>query len=119
MLSTELSYEFVALALLLVLFAIVFYRWMRKLAAYCTEAVQVVQNQNANSVKLRQIADLSAEMTDLRDSFDSLLKQHKKLRARYTMRERRSNGKTDESGLHSTDKTEVRKAAKAAGLLNS
>ena len=67
-----------------------------------------------------QIAALSGQMTELTDAYDALLKSHKKLRSRITMRENRQKGRDtdDDPDLSSmTDKTALRHAAKRAGLL--
>jgi hypothetical protein len=67
-----------------------------------------------------QIAELSAEMSELTDAYGALLKSHKKLRSRITMRENREKGMDQGTGsdLSSlTDKRALRLAAKGAGLL--
>ena len=67
-----------------------------------------------------QIAALHAEMTELTDAYDALLKSHKKLRSRITMRENREKGRDNDPETDlgsSTDKTALRLAAKRSGLL--
>lgn len=118
MLSSQLSTGLSIFLGLVVVFCIFCAVFMHKMTSYCRDAVEFVQLQNKNSVSLRQIADLTATVTELKDAYDALLTSHKKLRSRIGMRkvrEKRANG-ADE-GVQSTDKTEVRKAAKAAGLL--
>lgn len=67
------------------------------------------------------VAQLSGEMTDLTDSYNALLKSHKRLRSRITMRENREKKKLDDEpddDLSSErDKRALRLKARAAGLL--
>jgi len=58
-----------------------------------------VEEENAEAVSLRRIAEIEAGFTDLRESFDQLLASHKKLRSRISMRElreRRKDGSQDD-----------------------
>lgn len=86
-------------------------------AAKCYEWVHRVSEMRDPTAK---IAELSTELTELTDAYDSLLKSHKKLRARITMREHRAKkvDGTDPDDLGSiSDKRQLRLAAKNAGLL--
>lgn len=63
--------------------------------AMAYQAREIVRTQNRRSVALRQIAELSGEVTQLQDAYNSLLESHKKLRSRIGMRDvrrRRANG---------------------------
>jgi len=118
MLSTELSPFLIGFLALVALFACYVTYFVIKLANYCKLAVHFVENQNKNAVSLRRMAEVEATLTDLTDSYDALLAQHKKLRSRIGMRKVREDaGKKPATGLNSTDKDEVRLAAKAANLL--
>lgn len=67
-----------------------------------------------------QIAALSSEMTELTDSYAALLKSHKKLRSRITMRENREKRLDTGNGSDLSserDKDTLRLAAKSRGLL--
>ncbi len=110
MLSTEMLTGFnigiATLAVLLVLFCLFAYRWMVALAQYCREAVEFVQAQNKNAVSLRRIAEVEATLTELLDSYDALLRSHKKLRARIGMRigrQEKANGVDSDSKEPPTD----------------
>lgn len=107
---------FIGLVCVLAVFSVVH---LVKLANYCRDAVQWVENENAKSVSLRQIAELESAMTELLDSHQSLLDSHKKLRSRIGMRELRDRraSEAEPTDLQSVDKRAVRLAAKSAGLL--
>ena len=65
-----------------------------------------------------EIAALHAELTELTDSYGALLKSHKRLRSRITMRETREKGRDNdpEDELGSiVDKRQLRLAAKGPG----
>lgn len=89
------------------------------------QATEFVQNQNKRSVSLRRTAELEATVTELLDSYQSLLTSHKKLRARIGMRNTRQkagNGvdstvaPADEAG-RAAYKSQLRADAKSKGLL--
>lgn len=63
------------------------------------------------------VAELSAELTELRDSYSALLTSHKKLRSRIGMRENRAKGS---NGVLSGDvpMTDSEKSAYKAALRN-
>lgn len=70
---------------------------------------EYVRNQNKNAVSLRRMAELSAEVTDLRDAYEAILESHKKLRARIGMRATREKRNGAEIPIESTapaDETE-------------
>jgi hypothetical protein len=48
-----------------------------------------VQKGNAASVSLQKMADVEVALTELTDSYQSLLTSHKKLRSRIGMRDKR------------------------------
>lgn len=93
--------------------------FVTRLANYCRDAVSWVEKNNAKSLQLRQIAELEATMTEILDSHQSLLESHKKLRSRIGMRELREKraGEAEPGDLQSTDKKQLRLAAKSAGLI--
>lgn len=100
--------------------AAVFYS--RKSRTAVSEVALWINENNKRSVTLKQLAELSAEVTELKDSYDSLLTAHKKLRSRIGMRELRQKrnevDNNDATELGSvTDKNELRLKAKARGLL--
>jgi hypothetical protein len=118
-LSTVLTYFLAAAIILTMVGSIVCWVNARNAAMYA-KSVEVWAEKIA---KMRdpttQITALSAEMTELTDSYQALLKSHKKLRSRIGMRENREKNRPDAiSDIHSeTDKRQLRLAAKGAGLL--
>lgn len=120
MLSTELalilSLSVAAFSLALGILCWLNARSARLYAANCEVWVQKVAKMRDPTAK---IAELSAELTELSDSYAALLKSQKKLRARITMRQNREKTGTDADGDLSseTDKSKLRLAAKSAGLL--
>lgn len=95
MLSNDLSTGFIVFLFFMTIFCILLVGWQAKVSNYCRDMVAVVMNQNKRAVSLRKIAEIEATLTDLTDSYDSLLMQHKKLRSRIGMRnlrESRKNG---------------------------
>ena len=62
--------------------------------AWSRAAVRWVQEDNADSVSLKILTDLQAQMTELVDSHESLLASHKTLRSRVGMREAREKGRS-------------------------
>jgi len=124
MLSTDLStialicaVTVAALSMILALLCWVNARSARLYAANCQVWVEKVAKMRDPTKK---VAQLSAEMTELTDSFDALFKSHKKLRARIGMRAAREKklAADAEPDLSSeTDKRQLRLAAKSAGLL--
>lgn len=76
-----------------------------------------VHQKNAKSASLKRIAELEATMTELLDSYDSLLTSHKKLRARIGMRAAREKRVSEPDLTTETDKAALRHAARAAGML--
>ncbi|MGI9457522.1 MAG: hypothetical protein ACR2NU_13240 [Aeoliella sp.] len=120
MLLNELSTGLVIGVAVLTAFFVVLTVKILRLAAFCREAVEHVMTQNKNAVSLARTAELEAAVTDLADSYHSLLTAHKKLRSRIGMREvraKRADGESGDNDLHSTDKAVVRLAAKSAGLI--
>jgi len=122
MLSTDLSTFAVICALicagLSVILSVLCWinaRSARSHAAECYEWVQKVAAMRDPSAKL---AELSTELTEMTDAYAALLKSHKKLRSRITMRENRekNNGGGGDLGAVS-DKRALRLAAKNAGYL--
>lgn len=85
---------------LVLVFCIACVVWMGKMQLYIQNAVRILNNQNKNSVSLRRIAEVEATLTELLDSYDSLLTSHKKLRSRIGMREYRER---KANGAESTD----------------
>lgn len=120
MLSTELALICAGivtiLSLTLALVCVVNARRARSYAANCAEWVKRVADMRDPTTK---VAELSAEMTELADSYHALLKSHKKLRSRIGMRENRNRaGAAPDEELSSiTDKSALRLAAKSRGLL--
>lgn len=123
-LSTELQISLVGIAALLAIFlaglclrqAII----ARDQAAACAK---FVNEQNKRSISLKRMAEVEATLTDLTDSYDSLLKQHKKLRSRIGMRENRQRAasepvaETADDLSTMRDKRELRLRCKERGLL--
>lgn len=66
---------------------------------YAYAAVQELKKRNAKNIALKEIAILSGEVTDLKDAYSSLLEQHKRLRSRIGMREKRSKSKSNGSDM--------------------
>lgn len=86
MLSTGL----LALVVVLLVVNAVLALWIAAIQRFCKNAVAFIENQNKRSVSLARIAEVEATLTDLSDSYASLLAAHKKLRSRITMRANRA-----------------------------
>lgn len=106
---------FVAIAALIVALASMLIA--RSARSYCAAWGRWAENNAEASV----VAGLSAEMTDLRDGYASLLASHKKLRSRITMRVNREKKRLDNAGdvdlSSESDKKALRLAARQVGLL--
>jgi hypothetical protein len=91
----------------------------RHAQSYAAECAEWSQKSYALREPTAAIAEMSAELTELADSYHALLKSHKKLRARITMRQNRERAGAGANGELSseTDKSKLRLAAKSAGLL--
>ncbi len=119
---TELS---TALALILAVaalaVALIAYRGSRKSVENVVSLAQWTRENSSKSLSLKRIAQLEADMTDLQESYDTLLGSMKKLRAKIHLRmarEKRHPGSDEPNDLHSeTDKNALRLNAKGAGLL--
>ena len=101
------------LGLTLGLASVVIVRSARNYAAGCVKWLQ-------QTAPKTQIAELSAEITELTDAYAALLKSHKKLRSRITMRENRAkrvDPDPDTDLSSETDKKALRLAARQSGLL--
>lgn len=96
--------------------AVLIARSARNYAASC---VDWLKESRKTSPEHAKIAQMSAELTELTDAYDALLKSHRTLRSRITMRENREKKRDNEpeGSLESTDKKALRIAAKSAGLL--
>lgn len=96
-----------------------YFAWLaRNDAAVCAKWIE--QN-NAKSKSLSEIARLSADLTELDDAYHALLDSHKKLRSRIGMREireRRKKGNGEDTHVHdaTTDKEVLRERARAKGF---
>ena len=119
MFSTELLTGFaVALSVVALLCAgaavIISWRSSRNIA----QVALWVHNNNSKSVTLKRMAEVESTLTDLTDSYNSLLTAHKKLRSRIGMREsRRKANEKPEDLAAIDDKAELRHKARAAGML--
>lgn len=120
MLSTEtalyLTVTVSFLSLCLALLCVWNARRAQSYAANCENWMRRVAEMRDPTAK---IAELSGEMTELADSYSALLKSHRKLRSRISMRENREKGGADPASDLSSerDKRQLRLAAKSAGLL--
>lgn len=121
MLSTDwVLYGFVTHAFLTLALAILCWVNARHAASHSASCQVWVRKVAEMRDPTARIAELSAEMTELSDSYAALLKSHKKLRSRITMRENRQKGldRADGADLSSErDKSALRLAAKERGLL--
>ena len=123
MFSTEPSTIFLGLAVLAGLLASG-YAVVRQFRSeqYVKAAVDYVQSENKRSVGLKRITELEVQLTELYDSYVALLKSHKKLRSRITMRENRAK-KMDNAGVavdsdsHLSEKQRLRLEAKSRNLI--
>lgn len=89
MLSTEFTLAVAVFSLLVGIFALI----------SCIRLANYVGRVVIPRAKKADVAALSAELTDLRDAYESLLASHKKLRARITMRQHRANGKDPDTDV--------------------
>lgn len=55
------------------------------------DQVQDMEKRNARSVSLRKMSEVEIALTELTDSYEALLKSHKKLRSRMSMRANRED----------------------------
>lgn len=119
MLSTDLS-TFLPVLVIGLLAVIVMFQGLqiRNLTERCDTAINYVMNENKRSVSLRRIAEVEATLTDLLDSYQSLLTSHKRLRSRIGMREHRKKrpGGSDDASLGHVPTDEVEKARYKAQL---
>ena len=92
MFSTELSTFLLVLCLLLVAFSLSVFYWIKALAVKVSAAIEYLHTQNKRALSLRRIAELEATLTELSDSYETLLRSVKKLGARSRARARRANG---------------------------
>lgn len=96
MLSTELALICATIVTFLCLcLAILSWVNARRAASHSAECYSWVQKVGKMRDPTASVAELSAEVTELHDAYDALLKSHKKLRSRIGMRENRakaSNG---------------------------
>lgn len=125
-LSTELftAYAAAVASLLALLASFLCLRWAilaRDQAAACA---QYVADQNKRSLSLKKMAEVETALTDLTDAYDSLLSQHKKMRARIVMREAREKKKQlgdapaqMSDAEKSSEKARLRVLCKERGLL--
>ena len=96
--------------------------WIRAIGIYARNAVHYIETQNKRSVSLAKIAEVESSLTELLDSYDSLLKSHKKLRSRIGMREVREKRKLEDDPPMSTEgkeqwKREMRLKLRQSGAL--
>ena len=112
MLLTELSTGFAVLAALCVVFCVVAMVWVRRAMIWIHRAADDLRR----SAPANRVAEISAELTELRDAYDSLLKSHKKLRSRIGMRENRARKRQDDAEPVAADeKAALRVVARQQG----
>ena len=132
MLSTELSTIFMAGAVFFALLLSVYLfarqfrseKYVRQMATWLADELEA---KHADNLSIKKLADIEIQLTELTDSYESLLTSHRKLRARISMRANRqskSEPKTLDSGSEASDdvgranlKSELRDKAKAKGYL--
>ena len=91
MFSTELSTILVIFIGFVTFFACLFtFARMLRTEKYVSSCMAYVNEQNKRSISLKKMAEVESSLTELMDSYDSLLTSHKKLRARIGMREHRA-----------------------------
>ncbi len=121
MLSTDWTlYGFVFHAFLTLSLAILCWVNARNAASHSAACQVWVRKVAELRDPTTRIAELSSQMTELTDSYDALLKSHKKLRSRITMRDNRQKGLDASNGSDLSserDKDTLRLAAKSRGLL--
>lgn len=125
MISTELAFAAagfaVGCALLAVISAARAVKYARSAESFAVDALDYLKTNNEKSLSLAQLAEVQAGLTELTDSYQSLLTSHKKLRSRIGMREvrdRRANGNApDDSADYATRKSQLRDMAKSKGYL--
>lgn len=121
MLSTDWAlYGFLIHAFLTLALAILCWVNARNAASHSAACAVWVRKVSEMRDPTTKIAELSAELTELTDSYAALLKSHKKLRSRITMRENREkrvDNAPAEDLSSGRDKRALRLAAKERGLL--
>lgn len=90
MLSTDLPTVFLSGAVIAGLF-LSLYALRRQFLSekWCHSLLEDMETRNARSVSLKKMAEVEIALTELTDSYDALLKSHKKLRSRIGMRANR------------------------------
>lgn len=99
MLSTELSLFLAIFAGFNVVIWIIFAWRVRRAVNYTRACVSWIENNNAEALSLRRLAEIDAALTELTDAHHALYNSNKKLRARITMRENRAKPNGDASDL--------------------
>jgi hypothetical protein len=95
MLSTDLPTFSVILSAVALLVACVCMFIAARAHRWAVAAIKWTHEYNADSLSLKQLAELEAQMTDLYDSYSALLASHKKLRSRIGMREVREKRRSE------------------------
>ena len=117
---TDLSPIFMLLGILFaVILAIVAIFKAQNASDDAYEAMRYVETQNKRSRTLKQVAEISADLTELRDAYQALLKSHKTIRSRMGMRDVREkkkaaqNGSGDVEALTDGEKTDLKAQLRA------
>lgn len=97
MLSTDLSTFSVILSAAALLVACVCLFVATRAHSWAAAAIKWTQDYNADSLSLKQLAELESQLTELYDSYHALLASHKKLRSRIGMREVREKRRSGET----------------------
>ena len=94
----SLSTAFALLALFLSLYALISTRLALGRAQKYVNEVHEYAKKAAERPARKQMAEIQAELTDLADSYASLIAAHKRLRSRIGMRELREKKKSSHNG---------------------
>lgn len=95
MLSTDLSTIALALAGVAFVMSVISAIAAARALSFAQDAVTWVQTNNADSISLRQMAEVQTQLTELLDAHQTLYDSHKKLRSRIGMREMREKRRSE------------------------
>jgi hypothetical protein len=118
MLSTgDIALGVAGLALLLSIYAVLYAR------AAVAAAIDEYDAADRRAPSLKHVAALQTELTELKDSYDTVITSLKKLRSRVGMRELRDRGEVQPDGMPPSDSPDWKKQARIAlakaGKLNA
>lgn len=118
MLSTDFpEFLVVGLAGFALVFAALALFLAKKSRDYARACASFARETASAKLDRAKIAELDASITELTDAYDALLKSHKKLRSRLTMRANRQDAGNGVDLSNETEKKRLRLQCRERGLL--